>query len=185
MRIGRGRLILGILILGVTMTAQPALADMIGDNLTIRRLYPDLATEFAASVNTTVQAGAADSVSPQASHYLINPEANSIHIDFLDTSGFAGEADGSIFDGLQFLGFNETILNVSIVQETGIDIVGLEVVGNVINLNLDGAFNADSVIILGVTFATQQEQVPAPAALTLLGIALVALGLTRRQIVPR
>lgn len=181
MRIGRGRLILGFLVLALTAIAHPAQADMIGDNLTIRRLYPDLTTEFAPSVNTTVQAGAADSVSPQATLYLINPEANSIIFDFIAPSAFLGEADGTPFDGLQFLGFNESILNVTIVTETGIDIVGLDFGSNFINLNLDGEFNADSAITLAVTFATQQEQVPAPGALALLGVALVTLALTRRR----
>jgi hypothetical protein len=185
MRIGRGRLILGFLILALTTIAHPALADMIGDSLTIRRLYPDLATEFAPSVNTTVQAGAGDAVSPQATLYLINPEANTILFDFIATSGFGGEADNTPFDGLQFLGFNEPIQNVSIVQEIGIDIVGLAFDLDFINLNLNGVFTADSVITLSVTFATQQEQVPAPGALALLGVALVTLGLMRRRTTPR
>src|SRR5688500_10421916 len=96
--------------------AQQASADLIGDTLTINRRFPNEITFFpdpvTGSVSTTVVAGPGDAVSPQPTLYLINPEANSIIFDFVGTSTFGGSVDG-IFDGLEFLGFDDAIQNVT------------------------------------------------------------------------
>ena len=73
-------------------------ATMIGDTITINRLYPDLFTIFGdppipgaglGTVTTLVLVGP-EGASPQPTLYSIDLGSNSIVFDFLDTSGFGG-----------------------------------------------------------------------------------------------
>lgn len=165
----------------VCVAGQTAQASMIGDTLTINRLFPDLATVFAPPVSTVVQAGPADAVSPQATLYTINPEANNILIDFIASSAFLGQAGNAPFDGLQFLGFDEDIVSVTVVQATGIVVAEIVFGNNFINLNLDGEFNADSFLNLAVVFAPS-AQVPGPGAFSLLALGFAGLVTLRRYL---
>lgn len=163
-------------------------ASMIGDTITVNRLYPNLGTIFGdppipgaglGTVTTTVGPGL-ESASPQPTLYSIDLGSNSIVFDFLATSAFGGAAVG-VFDGLQFLGFSQDIGNVS-ASATGINVAGLDFVSRSINLDLDGVFNPDSLLTLQVDFAAPAA-VPEPG--TLLLFATSALGLwaarTRRR----
>ena len=165
-------------------------ASMIGDEITIRRLFPDLSTiytppdgevspDIPGVVTTTVVAGP-DAASPQPTLYSIDIESNSIVFDFLAPSAFGGAAPG-VFDGLQFLGFSQAIGNVSGVS-SGISIAGLAFGSNFINLNLDGVFDASSSLSLQVEFAAPAV-VPEPTtlALAILGIGVGVGRLVRRR----
>lgn len=181
MRKTRGPLACALFIAIVCVAAQTAHASMIGDTLTINRLFPDLLTHFAPAVSTVVQAGPADAVSPQATLYTINPEANNILIDFIASSGFWDQPGPFPFDGLQFLGFSEDIESVAVVQATGISVAELDFGDDFINLNLEGLFDANSFLNLEVVFAQSQE-VPEPGALSLLAVGFAALVTLRRYL---
>lgn len=158
-------------------------ATLIGDQITIRRSYPNLATDFASPVTTVVTAGASDAVSPQPYYYAINPEAENIHIDFHVFSGFAGY-DGGVFDGLQFLDIDSRILGVSVVQATGINVVDLEYGADYIHINFNGWFGSNSYVNLQVlTEDPPVAAVPEPStfALAALGIGALALASRRRR----
>jgi hypothetical protein len=159
-------------------TAQ---ATLIGDNLTIRRSYPNLATDFASPVQTTVVAGAGDAVSPQPQHYTINVEAQNIYFDFHNVSGFGGVA-GGIFDGLQFTGITGEILSANVIDATGITVSELTYGAGFVNVNLNGWFSADSYLNIEVlTRNTDVEAVPEPSAFLLTGLGLGALAFLARK----
>ena len=167
-------------------------ATMLGDQLTIRRLYPDLNTEFAGSVSTIVQNGTADAVSPQPpgwyGGYTINPEADNIIINFFGHSGFGGYAYCA-FDGLQFVDSNplKEITNVQVTQlytSGNISIPELTFDDHLINLNLLGWFNGGDFINLQVNtrdVTNSSTPVPEPSTLILLGAGLAGVGFIRKR----
>jgi hypothetical protein len=164
-------------------SAQQARASMIGDTITINRLYPNLVTLFLSPppgfVSTVVAAGPSDAVSPQPSLYSINLEANGILFDFLAPSAFVGSAAGD-FDGLQFIGFSQAIQNVTVTNVAGITVADLGFGANFINLNLNGAFTASSILDLHVDFVAVSG-IPEPATLMLLGMGILGLGFMERK----
>lgn len=164
-------------------------ASMIGDLITVNRLFPDLLTIYTppadlipGTVTTLVVAGP-EAASPQPTLYSIDLGANSIVFDFLAPSAFGGAAVG-VFDGLQFLGFSQPIGNVGVVGVTGITVAGLAFGTGFINLDLDGAFTDGSALTLQVDFAAPTA-VPEPGtlALALLGMSVgVGRLVSRRRV---
>ncbi len=170
-------------------------ASMIGDVLTVNRFFPDLATLYLPPADTipgfvtvtAVVGPEASPSSPQPTLYSIDFEANSISFDFLGPSSFGGMpgptySPSNPFDGLQFLGFSQSIQNVTVGSVSGISVVELLFGENFINLNLTGSFTADSSLALRVDFDTA---VPEPSSALLLGVALSASCLLRRRRVGR
>ncbi len=180
-RTKRAALICGLVLMAGCLTAQTAHASMIGDTLVSNRLFPDLLTPYCgppcvgASVSTVVQAGMADVFANQLL-YLINPEANSILIDFTASSGFGGTA--TIFDGFEFLGFSNTIQNVAYTA-SGVTVVFADFGSNYIHLNLNGQFDANSFVNLDITFAP--TTVPEPNTLMLMLFGALWLFAIRRR----
>lgn len=167
-----------LVLLGVVaLVPAPSVANasMIGDTITINRLFPDLATIYTppadsipGTVTTTVVVGP-EGASPQPTLYSIDIGSNSIVFDFLAPSAF--DATAGVFDGLQFLGFSQAIGNVSAVS-SGISVGNLAFGGNFINLDLDGLFDGNSSLSLQVEFAAPTA-VPEPGTLAL---ALLSIG---------
>jgi len=162
-------------------------ATMIGDTITINRLFPDLFTIFgdppipgagSGAVTTIVLVGP-EAASPQPTLYSIDLGSNSIVFDFLATSGFGG-APAGVFDGLQFLGFSQAIANVS-ASATGISVAGLSFGTDFINLDLDGVFDGNASLTLQVDFAAPTA-VPEPSTLVL---ALLGMGVGFGRLVSR
>lgn len=174
----RKHILAGLTFLAISGAAQ---ASLIGDVLTIRRLYPTATSDYAAPVTTTVAAGLSDAVSPQPSYYLINPEAETIHIDFTNHSSFIGAAGGT-FDGFSFSGFSGGVSNVSLLSAVGIDIVSLTHDGSVITLNLQNAFTPASYVEFKVESGSPAlPSVPEPSAVALMGLGLAGLFLYGRR----
>lgn len=175
--------LLGFIVLGSAPGVSNA--SMIGDTITINRLYPDLSTIYTppddlipGTVITTVIAGP-EGASPQPTLYSIDLGSNNIVFDFLAPSAFGG-APAGVFDGLQFLGFSQAIENVTAVS-AGISVAGLAFGSDFINLDLDGAFNADASLTLQVDFAAPTA-VPEPSTLAL---ALLSIGVGFGRLVRR
>lgn len=161
-------------------------ATIIGDVITINRLYPDLSTIYLPPADsipgfvtvTAVVGPEASPSSPQPSLYSIDFEANTISFDFVGASTFVG-APGPIynlstpFDGLQFLGFSDPIQNATVQSVSGISVVELFFAADQIFLNLNGTFTADASLVLQVDFSP--TGVPEPNLVLLLG-AMTALG---------
>lgn len=85
-------------------------ADLIGDVITIERRYPDPDTVvLGSSAVVQVQAGTAD-VPMISAAFTVNPEANTIFVDFLEFNSFSDAA----FNGLVIRGINDTITGVSV-----------------------------------------------------------------------
>lgn len=181
------------------MYSALAHATIIGDVLTVTRLYPDRSTVFLNQsgssdpvlsipgfVVVTAKTGPDNGASPQPTHYSIDFEANSIVFDFLNSSEFAGKPGplyglSNPFDGLRFTGFADVIKNVSVIfpDTKGINIVDLAWADHSIDLNLGGKFDSNAAIKLKVEFLTQS--VPEPGSLALVSIAGVAALRHRRK----
>lgn len=172
-------------------TDRLANASMIGDLLTVNRFFPDLSTLYLPPADaipgfvivTAVVGPEASPSSPQPTLYSIDFEANSISFDFLAPSAFGGRPgpiydSSNPFDGLQFLGFSQSIQNVTIGSVSGISVAELLFGANYINLNLDGSFTGDSSLVLRVDF---NPPVPEPNSALLLGTALGVSCLLRRR----
>jgi hypothetical protein len=166
-------------------------ASMIGDVLTVNRFYPDLATIYDPPLDaipgfitvTAVVGPEASPSSPQPTLYSIDFEANSISFDFLAPSSFVGKPGpgyslSSPFDGLQFLGFSQSIQNVTVGSVSGISVTELFFGADYIDLNLNGGFTADSSLVLSVEF---DNAVPEPSSALLLGTTLAASWVLRRR----
>ncbi len=150
-------------------------ATMIGDELLIRRAFPNVETDFTTPVSTTVIAGTSDIVTLQAPFWVINPEANNIIIDVEGSSGMGGSP--STFDGIVFTGFSNNITNVSVVTDVGNLVFGVDFGSNFINLNLSGGFDSSDFINLQVDFA---PVVPEPTSWILLGLGAFVIRIRKR-----
>ena len=170
-----GRITKAAVLLSTFALSLPLHADMIGNVLTIERLFPDLNTTFEPAVSTTVAAGPSDATHDFNAFAVLDPEANAISIDWVRSSRYGG--DSLTFDGFRFTGFSSIITNVTASDVTNISIADLAFSTNFITLNLGSSFDASSFIRLNVEFAP----VPLPAALPLLGIAITGLGFMRRR----
>jgi hypothetical protein len=146
-------------------TAQ---ASVIGDVITIERLYPDLNTHYQPSVSTTVSLGTSDQTNPFG-YELVNPEANNISIQWINSSSYGGTS--TVFDGYRFTGFGNLIQNVTASDVTNITITELNYGADFITLNLGSPFNSSSSLNLQIQFAP----VPLPAALPLFSSAIIGM----------
>jgi hypothetical protein len=154
------------LVLGAFGFGASVQAGMIGDVLTIERLYPDLNTNYQVPpVSTVVTIGGADTVTVQ-NYELFNPEATRISIDWYGSSSYAGDA--TIFNGFRFTGFSNVVQNVKATDVTNISITELNFGSNFITLKLNGPFDNSSFLNLQVQFTP----VPVPAALPLFFLQL-------------
>ncbi|MDM8546091.1 hypothetical protein QUF61_06320 [Candidatus Venteria ishoeyi] len=129
---------------GFTGIAQ---ADMLGDQLTIERFYPDLNTSFRDPVSTIVVAGDSDGITSHG-HAVFNPEATSIFIDYQNSSSYVENT----FDGYRFTGFSKDIQSVIATNVTNVAIEELAFGQDFITLNLAGEFDSTSFIELQINF---------------------------------
>ncbi|MEH8015924.1 hypothetical protein MN202_01645 [Rheinheimera muenzenbergensis] len=132
-------------------------AGMIGDTLTIDRLYPNLNSHYQPSVETTVAAGNSDAINAFL-HELIDPEDTSVTIQWISSSYFLGSVN--VFDGYRFTGFSETIKNVKVSDIFNVSLFDLDFGDDFINLNFDSAFDSSSFLILDVEFAPASVSEP-------------------------
>lgn len=134
-----------ILSLGFTGVIQ---ANMLGDKLTIERLYPDLNTTYRPPASTDVVAGDSDKITSHG-YAIFNPESNSISIDYQKSNRYDSEHS---FNGFRFTGFSKNIQNVVVTTVTNIVIKELDFGKNFITLNLVGEFDSTSFIKLQIDF---------------------------------
>jgi hypothetical protein len=166
--------------------AQPALAGLIGDSIVIRRLYPNLGTDWVPSRTVIAQTGLDAGASPQPLYYAIDLEATSLSFDFGPQGGLFGGKQGPVynssnpFDGLSFSGFSGSILGASVASNVGIDVAELFVANNVLYLNLAGQFDDSSSLNLSLQFA-DDPNVPEPTLLSLVAAALASAAFRMRR----
>lgn len=147
-------------VIGLLGVCQNTSAGMIGDVLTIERLYPNLVTQFQPSASTQVQTGITDEVFPFGFE-RINPEDESISIHWIRNSQYIGSDD--VFDGYRFSGFSDVITNVSVSSINNLSSVMLDFGSNFITLNFGSSFDSSSYLELSVEFVP----VPEPSTLPL------------------
>ncbi|MCP4326670.1 MAG: hypothetical protein GY787_33555, partial [Alteromonadales bacterium] len=140
----------------VLFSEQDLTATMEGDEITTRRTYPDIHTDYNSTpVITKVEAGVNDTFSIQSELIEVNLDPNQIKIDFNVTSSF-GVPDGSYpFNGYTFTGFSNKIDNVTINSLLGPTIENIDFGDHHIYLYLSGPIDPASEIILDVTFAKE------------------------------
>lgn len=143
-------------------------ASMVGDVLTIERLYPDLNTHFQPSVSTTVAVGPSDAINPFGLE-SVNPEADSISIHWTGSSSYIGTS--SVFDGYRFTGFSKPIQNVTVTDVNNITVAALGFGNDFITLNFGSYFDSSSSLNLQIQFAP----VSLPGSLPLLLSGVVGM----------
>lgn len=158
------------LMLVMALISINAQAGMIGDVLTIERLYPNLNSNYQPSAVTTVAAGTSDSINAFV-HELVDPEENSIAIDWISSSYFLGSVD--IFDGYRFTGFSNPIKSVVISDIFNISLFEINYGYDFITLNFDSSFDSSSFLRLEVEF--HPTSVSEPNAIFMFVFCLIAM----------
>jgi len=177
--------------LGLTAFASllpPAFAapgTLVGDTLTVIRVFPDASTPYTAwdpySVSIMVAPDGSDTFDWQVSGFqtIINPGVDSIEFGFPVASRF--DTDAITFDGFTISGFSNSLASASILSNTtGLTAV-VSLVGQELQLSLAGANLGDTTgLTVGVTFAAAVPE-PGTWSLFLSGIAAVAAFSFRRK----
>lgn len=167
------------LLVAIVVSAIPSFvaASMLGDTLTFRRAYPNIGTDFAPPVSTTVTADSSDLVTLQPPFWKIDPSANNILIDVEGISGMLGSS--TVFDGIVVTGFSNIISNASFTTNDPAFVYGLTFDTVSIELNLTGPFDGSEEIDIAVEFASVPD---AGSTVILIGAGLLGLAAVRRRL---
>lgn len=169
--------VIPVLILTLLSTAEMH-AGMIGDTLTFRRVFPDVDTDFAPPVSTTVTADNTDIVTLQPPFFDINPSDTSILIDLQGSSSMVGSA--TVFDGIVITGFSELITNATATSNVSGFVFDLNFDSSSIALNLAGPFDATTFVDISVETSPTTNVVPEPNTLAVFSV-FAMFGCARRR----
>ncbi|MBI1216958.1 MAG: hypothetical protein GC186_00295 [Rhodobacteraceae bacterium] len=162
-------------------SAGAATVTMTGDNVTIKYLNPDAATEltgYGFPVNVTVAPGTSDVVQdafPGGPYFTVNMEPTSIVVTFLQNTVFGPP---SPFDGIGITGITQHIYGLT---QTATFSGIVSQVGQTILFNFAGSnvYAAGSTVTANLTLTP--APVPLPAGIMALLAALAGLGLVARR----
>lgn len=172
------RLLFSAAILSVSAAAAPAQAmDLIGEQLTFHRYYPDTTTSYGAPFTpqtVSVVTGAADNAS-WGSYVVFMPEATTITLQIGVPIGMLGA--GSVFDGFAVSGFSSSP-NVAHISSSTTGPVELSVSGDTLYLDFVSNYPAYTYPT-GSIVISFQSPVPEPATWLLFGAGLAAVSWRR------
>jgi len=165
--------------------AFAAAGTLVGDTLTVIRVFPDASTPYTAwdpySVPILVAADASDKFVWEVSGFqtIIDPGIDTIEFGFPVVSRF--DTDATTFDGFTISGFSNSLASASIVSNTTGMTAVVNLVGQELQLSFAGANLGDTTgLTVGVTFAAAIPE-PGTWSLFLSGIAAVAAFSLRRK----
>lgn len=166
--------------LSVIAATTPAQAmDLIGEQLTFGRYYPDTATNYGVPFTpqtVTVVAGSADNAS-WGSYVVFMPEATTITLQIGVPIGMLGA--GSVFDGFAVSGFSSSPNGAYISSNTA-GPVELSFSGDTLYLDFVSNYPAYTYPT-GSIVMSFQSPVPEPSTWGLFGAGLMAVSWRRRR----
>ena len=148
---------------------------LVGEDIRIRYLFPDISTDFSAPIDTVVVAGI------EADFGFGTPL-----VDVSDTSilfDFSRSGAVSTFNGFQLIDYTSTISDFTSVTiaDTNLlfDSSDLSFDSDNIWVNFSGlSSGSDGFVLLDINSAS----VPEPSIIALVGLGLLGFGFTRRKI---